>query len=283
MKKFLSLIFLFFFVSVSILAKSDIPDRPSPPRLVNDQAKIFTQSQVNNLEKKLVDFDKNTSTQIVVLTVESLNGYDPADFTFKVGEKWGVGQKGFNNGVVVMVKPRIGNERGQVFIAVGYGLEGVIPDAIAKRIVEREMIPRFKNGDMYGGVSDGIEVLMGLASKEFTAKEYREKVNPAFPIGLGIAILLFIAFIFLIKMGQARAYSAYHDVTFWQALLLVIFASRSHPGKWKEFSGGTGSFGSGSWSSGSSWSGGSSWGGGGSSFGGFGGGSFGGGGAGGSW
>ncbi len=285
MKKFLLFIFLVSCISAIAFADSDIPEKPNPPRLVNDQAEIFTQSQTDALEKRLRRFNNSTSNQIVVLTVKSLKGYDPADFAFRVGEKWGVGQEGFNNGVVLLIKPKYGNERGQVYIAVGYGLEGVIPDAIANRIVEREMIPHFKNGDMYGGVEDGVEVLMGLAAKEFTHKEYREKINPAFPIGMGIAILLFIAFIILIKMSQARAYSAYHDVTFWQAMLLVIFASRSHPGKWKEFTSGTGRFGGGSsWSRGSSWSSGSSWGGGGgSSFGGFGGGSFGGGGAGGSW
>jgi uncharacterized protein len=94
------------------------------------------------LEETLVQFDRETSTQVVVVTVSSLQGYDKADFAYRIGESWGVGQKDRNNGVIVLIKPKISNEPGQVYIAVGYGLEAVIPDAVANRlIVNNEMIP----------------------------------------------------------------------------------------------------------------------------------------------
>lgn len=280
MRKFLSVIFLFLLAFTAVFAKDGIPDKPNPPKLVNDFAGIFSDRQIDDLEKKLVALDNSTGTQITVVTVKSLNGYDKADFAFKLGEDWGVGQKGFNNGVVVLVKPKYANEKGQVFIATGYGLEGVIPDAIAKRIVEQEMIPRFKQDNMYGGVDAAVNVLIALAAKEFTPQEYKKKSKDEIPGGMWFFVGFVIFMMIFLKTSQARAYSAYHDTPFWTALMLVMFANRRHPGKWKEFNSGTGGF-SGGWGGGSSggWGGGSSGGG----FGGFGGGSFGGGGAGGSW
>ena len=121
---------------------AQIPERPVPPRLMNDLAGILTAQQVEELENRLVQFDRETSTQVAVVTVSSLGGYDPAGFAFKIGDSWGVGREGKNNGVVVLVKPKTPEERGQVYISVGYGLEGVIPDAVANgKIIDQEMIP----------------------------------------------------------------------------------------------------------------------------------------------
>ncbi|HPS63628.1 MAG TPA: TPM domain-containing protein, partial [Bacteroidales bacterium] len=120
----------------------DIPVRPDPPRLVNDFAGILSQEDASRLEQKLVIFNDSTSTQITIVIVKSLNGYDKNDFAQRLGQLWGVGQKGKNNGAVVLVKPKYPGEKGEASIQTGYGLEGVIPDALAKRIVEVEMIPR---------------------------------------------------------------------------------------------------------------------------------------------
>ena len=108
--------------------------------------------QVASLETKLVNFDDTTSTQIAIVTVKSLNGYSKEEFTDRIGEKWGVGRKGKDNGVLILIKPKYGNERGQARISVGYGLEGAIPDAIANRIVNYDLIPYFKQGDYYTGL-----------------------------------------------------------------------------------------------------------------------------------
>ncbi|HKJ40497.1 MAG TPA: TPM domain-containing protein [Sunxiuqinia sp.] len=258
---------LAFFISISSFAQ-DIPERPNPPRLVNDMANVLSKGQEQQLEQELDQFARQTSTQIAVVTVPKLDGYDISDFAFRLGEKWGIGQKGKNNGVVVIFKPKTAESRGQVFVAVGYGLEGVIPDAIANRdIVDHEMIPRFKKRDVYGGLQNGVKVIMGLASREFTPKEYHEKVSSGKGGGLGIIIFLLILFFVIIPIfrGRRKYYSGGSSLPFW-LIMGGMMGSGSRGGSWGNFNSGGGSFG-----------------GGGGGFGGFGGGSFGGGGAGGSW
>ena len=244
----------------------NIPPRPSPPRLVNDLAGVLTPGQVQQLEHTLVNFNDTTSTQITIVTVKSLEGYDKADFAFRIGENWGVGQQGKNNGIVILVKPKYGNQRGQAYIAVGYGLEGVIPDAIGKRIYEYEMLPYFKTGDYYGGLNAATNTIMGLASGEFSASQYTKK-SQSKPYAIFIPILVMLVVFFLIRSSRARSHSVGKNIPFWTAFWLMgSLGGHGHSGSWNDFSSGGGSFG-----------------GGGSSFGGFGGGSFGGGGAGGSW
>jgi uncharacterized protein len=260
--------FALLIVSSSITFAQDIPDKPNPPRLVNDIAGVMSASQVQYLENKLRHFHDTTSNQIVVLTVKSLNGYDKADFTYRVGEKWKVGQKKFDNGIVLLVKPRYSDrDRGQAYIAVGYGLEPAIPDAITRRIVDNEMIPYFKNNDYFGGIDNATDVLMQLAAGEISAEGYN-KATEGSPIATFLPIIIFILIFILMRASRAKSYSMNNRGTsFWTALWLGSMMGGGSRGS--GFGGGS-SFGGGGF-------------GGGSSFGGFGGGSFGGGGAGGSW
>lgn len=253
--------------SVWNLQAQDIPEPPVPPRLVNDLAGILAPDQVETLERKLVTFNDSTTTQITIVIVPSLNGYDKADFTQRLAEKWGVGQAGKNNGVVVMVKPKTASENGQAFIASGYGLEGVLPDAICFRIVEQEMIPRFREDDYYGGIEAGTNTIMSLVKGEFTADQYSKKGKSS-PYGIIIPLIIMGVVFMLIRSSRARSYSMGKNIPFWTAFWLLGSMGRgNHSGSWGNFSSGSG-FGGG---------------GGGGGFGGFGGGSFGGGGAGGSW
>lgn len=247
----------------------DIPERPDPPRLVNDLAGVLNGNQAGQLEQELSAYARQTSTQIVIVTVPSLEGYEIADYAFQLGEKWGVGQKGKDNGVVILFKPKTAEERGQVFVAVGYGLEGVIPDAVANRdIVDHEMIPRFQQGDIYGGLVNASRVIMALANREYTPQQYQEKVSSNVG-GIPFIVLLFILVLVLaIFRGRRRYYTGGGNLPFW--LLLGSMLNSGHrSGSWGSFSGGRGFSGGSFGSSGG--------------FGGFGGGSFGGGGAGGSW
>ncbi len=263
MKRIIISIITFTLITATLVAQ-DIPNRPNPPRLVNDMADVLSATQEQYLESKLRHFHDTTSNQIVVLTVKSLNGYDKADFAYRVGEKWGVGQKKFDNGVVILVKPKYGaNDRGQAYVAVGYGLEPAIPDAIARRIVDNEMIPQFKNNNYFKGIDNATNILMQLAAGEITAEGYN-KATQGSPWVTLLPIIIFFLIFFLMRASRAKSYSMYHSGTsFWTAMMLGSMMG-----------GGRG---------GSGFGGGSSFGGGGSSFGGFGGGSFGGGGAGGSW
>ena len=264
------LLFFFYFYSANLLA--DIPPRPNPPRLVNDLAGVLSTQQKEALEYKLRYFHDTTSNQIVLITVKSLEGEAPAAFAYELGEKWKVGQKKFDNGIVILVKPKYSNsDKGQAFIAVGYGLEPAIPDAIAKRIVENEMFPHFRNNDYYGGINKATDVLMAMASGEISAEGYNKQSGSS-PLFTVLPFIIFIIIFFLIRASNARSYSLGRGTSFWTALWLGSALGGSHSGSWNNFSGGSSGFG-----------GGSSGGGFGGGFSGFGGGSFGGGGAGGSW
>jgi len=258
MKKIIAIITTFIcFVTITV---AQIPDRPVPPRLVNDFANVLTDSESTQLEDVLVQYANTTSTQIVIVSVNDLEGNDPGDYAFQLGEKWGVGQKGKDNGIVILVKPKQGNSKGQVFIATGYGLEGILPDAVVNStVIDYEMIPRFKENDYFGGISKGVKVIMDITRGEYTAEQYQQKVGQKQEGGFIPAIIIFIlVFISMMRGRKNRFYSPGKSLPFWLAMGMMSGSHRSG-GSFGNFSSGSGGFG------------------------GFGGGSFGGGGSGGSW
>jgi len=236
-------------------------------RIVNDYTNFLSVHERNALEQKLVNFSNQTSTQIAIAIVPSLQGYDASSYAFELGERWGVGQKGKNNGLLILVKPKTSNSKGEVFIATGYGAEGAVPDAIAKRIVENEVLPNFRQGQYYKGLNQAVNTIISLTKGEYTADDYREQTsgNAGSAIPMIIIFLLIIIFSIMGRVRRARHYAVGHNLPFWIALGMLSSTGRSHGGSFGNFSSGSGSFG------------------GGSGFSGFGGGSFGGGGAGGSW
>ncbi|HPL93529.1 MAG TPA: TPM domain-containing protein [Paludibacteraceae bacterium] len=176
----------------SISASATIPNKPNPPRLVNDFAGIFAPNELQQLEQYLVLVDDSTSNQIVVVTVNDLGNYDKAQFATELGQQWGVGDASFDNGIVLLIKPKVGNQSGEVFIAVGYGLEAVIPDAIAKRIIEEVTIPYFRQNDYYGGALATVQYLHKLAKGEIDVAREAEPDYTRFVIFLVIFILFII-------------------------------------------------------------------------------------------
>ena len=228
--------------------KAQLPSPPYPPRLVNDYTSSLSSSQINVLEHKLVAYNDSTSTQILVLLVDDLQGYSIEKYATEIGHSWGVGQKGKDNGVVILVKPNKGGEKGQVTIRTGYGLEEYVTDATGKSIIEKEMIPAFKAGDYYTGIDNAVNVIMDLCSGKFTQDEYVAG-GKSLPIWL---IILFIIAIIIIFRSSNSTYTGKGSRTIWIPT-------------------GGGGFGGGGF------------GGGGGGFSGFGGGGFGGGGASGSW
>ena len=252
------------------LLQAQVPARPVPPRLVNDFAGVFSPTQRQAMERELVAFDDTTSNQITVVTLPSLGGYAAADMAYEIGRQWGVGQAEYDNGVVVLIKPKTADGSGEVFIAPGYGLEGAIPDAVCKRIIEDEMIPYFRENDYYGGVQAALAVLKPLAVGEIRAENYLDDdVLIAFAVAGVLLLAGFILFIVaLVKGGKNKdGFNGGGDGDGDNGLgaamgllwLLSHSGNRSHGGSWGGFSGGGGGFG------------------------GFGGGGFGGGGAGGRW
>ncbi|WP_128545642.1 TPM domain-containing protein [Larkinella soli] len=232
-----------------------IPDRPNPPRLVNDYTGILSAGEREQLEQKLRRYNDSTSTQIVVLIVRTTDPYPIGDFSFQVGRKWGVGQEGKNNGLVLTWA----TDTRKVFIATGYGLEGAIPDAIAKRIVSQIIIPRFKNQEWYAGLDEATTEIIRRASGEYQAEGSEEDGGS----GLGFILIIFLGILLLIWIGRNRG-GGNRNRNRGGGFFPLPFPPTT-------FSGWGGS--SGNWGGG----------GGGGGFGGFGGGSFGGGGAGGDY
>lgn len=252
-------LFALFMLMISALSmNAQIPDKPTEKKLLWDYANVIDDEQEKLLEDSLQAFSHHTSNQILVMTVTSLGDYEIEEYATELGEKWGVGHKGDDNGVVVLIKVKTENEKGEAWIATGSGSEGPLPDVLCSRIVDKEMIPHFKDNDYVGGIWAALAVIMPAMKGEFNKEEYLGND--------GNAILGIIVFI---------------------GIMCLIFAASKNNGgsgtgtNTRTYTGGPiifpGSFGSssrgGGWSSGSS----------GGGWGGFGGGSFSGGGAGGSW
>lgn len=254
-------------ILASAVSAQDIPEKPYPPRLVNDFAGMLSRGEIDALESKLVAFNDSTSTQIAVVTVSDLQGYDISDFAQRLAEKWGIGQKGLNNGVLILIKPKTSETSyGEVFIAPGYGLEGAIPDLVCAQIIDNEILPSFREGNFFEGIDKATNVLMALASGEYPASEYGKSAGDS----IGSFAPLFFIILFIILMlfmrshgGSNQKHISRKGLPLWMLLTMMNSGSSRHSGSWGGFSGG-GGFGGGG-------------------FGGFGGGSFGGGGAGGRW
>lgn len=266
MRKVLIVLIVGFVCSMGVLGNS-IPVKPDPPRLVNDLAGVLDAGARDQLEAHLVGFARETSTQIVLVTVPTLDGYEVGDFAVRLAHDWGVGQGADDNGIVILVKPRYDNEKGQAFVAVGYGLEGAVTDATARRIVDNEMIPHFRNEDYYSGMLSAVNVLMELTRGEYTSDAYLNRTGSE-QSTFGAVIFFIVVFVMISlfsKSKRAQESSIGHALPFWAMMAMMGSGSRRHGGHFGNFSSGGGSFG------------------GGGGFGGFGGGGFGGGGAGGSW
>ena len=190
------LLFSIILISNGTLAQ-DIPEPMVPFRLVNDFAGVFSSAENSALEQKLLAYNDSTSTQIYVVTVDDLGGYATSDYPFRLGEQWQIGQKSKDNGPVILIKPKIGNSRGQAFIATGYGLEARINDAYAGRIVRNDMIPYFIEDDYFGGVNAAVDAMIARLSCEYIAEnENDEGEFPVLFIIIGIiAIIVIISII----------------------------------------------------------------------------------------
>ncbi|MFT4526135.1 MAG: hypothetical protein ACI9FU_000010 [Granulosicoccus sp.] len=257
-------VFILLLTGLSLISfGQDFPKKSD--RLVNDYAKALTKSEVTNLENLLVKYDNETSVQIAVVIMSTIDGYPIDDYAFQLGEKWGIGQSGKDNGALILVSI---DER-KMWIATGYGLEATLPDAMAKRIIENEIKPQFKGRRYYQGLKAGADAMILATKGEYQGQGNggggggqsgaRNNIPFIFLIG-GIWLLVMV-----VKSFQVNRHARLNGLGFMAAWMLLNSASRRHGGSYSNFSGGSGGFG------------------GGGGFGGFGGGSFGGGGAGGSW
>lgn len=263
-------------------------DTPTNDGYVTDSANLLTADQKDTLDNSLREYELSTSNQLAVLTISSLSGADISDYALDTFRKWGIGQKEKNNGVLLVVSYA---DR-KIWITTGYGLEGAIPDIVAKGIVETDIVPAFRDGKYYEGISAALDSMKKHIAGEYTADRYAvQDTSGVFPW------ILFFAFIFLNAggafLGRTKSWwlgGVFGGVfgfilalvfSWWLSVPILVgigllFDYIVSKANWKGPRGGRGGFGGfGGFGGGSS--------GGSSGFGGFGGGSSGGGGAGGGW
>lgn len=184
----LNRIFIFLFLIQSFVFAQDIPQKPNPPRFVNDLVGgLLSQGEINQLEQKLKAYNDSTSTQVAIVIVKSVQPYDISEYAVKLGREWGIGQKGKNNGVVFLWAP--GDRK--IYIATGYGAEGGLTDAYSKRIIEQVVKPNFKQLRYYQGLDEATSSIFKYLSGEFDAEPTEEG-------DLGDAIFAIIFFIIII-------------------------------------------------------------------------------------
>jgi uncharacterized protein len=183
------------FLSLALLAtfilrgQPQVPERPSPQRLVNDFAKLLNYNEIDQLEKALVAYNDSTSNQVAIVTIPTLGDYAIEDWALEIGRKWGIGRKAKNNGVLVLVSL----EPKKINISTGYGLEGALPDILCKRIITNEITPSFKQQQYYTGLDKGVKAI-----RKATFGEYKlDDSDRATDGGSSVIFFIFIAILIL--------------------------------------------------------------------------------------
>ena len=253
----LALFILFLFAGVHVFAADkNFPEKPNPPRLVNDFAHMMSPQDEAQLEEKLRIFENSTSNEITVVTITSLGDYDISDYAIMLGKAWGVGKSGKNNGIVVIASL----QDHKINISTGKGLEGALTDLTCGRIIRNEMVPAFKDKNYYLGFSKAADAIIAATKGEYKADDKKGHI-PFTLVIVGIIFVIFIISLFGRRGGGGGNYMSGGGLGNFAAGMLL-----------GDLLGGRGGG-----------SGGGLGGGGDSGFGGFGGGDFGGGGASGSW
>ncbi|QRM89375.1 TPM domain-containing protein [Lacinutrix sp. WUR7] len=256
----------------NVSAQFDIPETPEFQTSVYDYISMLSANEKSSLENKLIKYSDTTSTQIVVAIIPSTKGENIMYLATEWAHKWGVGgSKEKDNGVFIL----LARDDRKIAIATGYGVEHLLTDAMSRRIIERDIIPYFKQNDYYGGLNRGADAIFEVLTGEYQGS--RQSNNSGeFPIGF--VVLLFIIFIIiLISISKNRRSGGNGTDNFGggsnttRSILEAIILSNSGRGGYRSGSGGFGGGGFGGGSSGGGFGGG------------FGGGGFGGGGASGGW
>lgn len=248
-------------------AQYKIPETPEFQTSVYDYVNLFSVSEKNNIEQKLIRYSDTTSTQIVIITIPSTEGENINYLGAQWGEKWGIGQEKEDNGVLILLAK---NDR-KIAINTGYGVEHLLTDAMSKRIIDRDIIPYFKRNDYYGGLNRGADAIFEVLTGEYQGT--RKSSSDEFPFELlFILFIFFVIFIIAISKhkggrGGGKRGNRKNSTSILEAIILSNMGRGSY--RSGSSSGGFGGFGGGSSSGGFG--------------GGFGGGGFGGGGASGGW
>lgn len=176
---------------------------PPLKQRVNDTANMLSASTKQQLEEILGRLEQTDSTQIVLLTIPSLGGEVLEEFSIKVADQWKIGQKGLDNGAILLIAK---NDR-KIRIEVGYGLEGSLTDLMAGRIIRNVIVPKFKAGNFDQGVIDGVQAMIGVVRGEYQAPEKIPSRGGPKVKGTNPIFIVFIAFVFIISIiGKLRRF-----------------------------------------------------------------------------
>ncbi len=193
MKRFF--LFLFLFISGGLLLAQ--PEIPALKHYVNDFTGTLTESQIWNLEKNLREFDKRTSTQIVVLMIPTLKEYPLETYSYEVAEKNKIGTKENSNGILFLI---VKNDR-KIRIEVGYGLEGALPDALASSIIRNRVAPLFRRGEYYNGIIAGLNAIILAVKGEYVNNRKEDEETDKGGRGFLFYLIFFILFLILSRFG----------------------------------------------------------------------------------
>jgi uncharacterized protein len=244
------LLFLFLlFTSFATRAQEDLLPVPKVQTSLYDQAAFLSKGEYSALEQKLLRYQDSTSTQIVVVTLNTIGTNDIAMYGAELAQKWGIGQKGKDNGILLLVAK---NER-KINISTGYGVEHLLTDALSRRIIETLIKPQFKLQNYYGGLDQATTAIIQVLSGKFDAprKAKRTKKNSKIK-ALFILVVLVFFLLFRNKKGGGGNGRRSHSSDLLTALLLSNMGSRRGFGGSAGFGGGGfgGGFGGGSFGGG---------------------------------
>jgi uncharacterized protein len=176
-------------------------DVPKIHERVTDLSGTFSRSDLQTLDGELEQFEKATSNQIAVLMVSSLQGEAIEDYTLRVARENEFGKQGRNNGILLL----IAKEDHKLRIEVGYGLEGVLPDAISDQIIRHEIVPHFRHEDYVGGVEAGLNAIMEATKGEYKGDDSPGRSKRGAPLPF-VIILMIIIFLLRIFFSGPRHY-----------------------------------------------------------------------------
>ena len=253
-----SLVFLLLWCK-PLWSQFEIPEKPTVQASVYDYVDLLDAQQKKTLSQKLVRYSDSTSTQIVIIIIASTQGENINYLGAQWGQKWGIGQKGKDNGILII----LARDDRKIAINTGYGVEGSLTDALSKRIIENSILPEFRTGDYYGGLDKGSDVIFQVLTGEFQEDRTFEN-SEGFPFSSVLPFIIFMVILFILwsrKGGNNNGPGGRRGLSPWDMIILSNMG-RSSGGFGKSSGGGFSGGGFG---------------------GGFGGGGFGGGGASGGW
>ncbi len=196
----------------------EIPEKPALQTSVYDYIDLLDAQQKKSLSQKLVRYSDSTSTQIVITIIASTQGENINYLGAQWGQKWGIGQEGKDNGILII----LAKDDRKIAINTGYGVEGSLTDALSKRIIETIILPEFRKGDYYGGLDKGSDVIFQVLTGEFQEDRTFEN-SEGFPFSSVLPFIIFMVILFILwsrKGGNNNGPGGRRGLSPWDMIIL---------------------------------------------------------------